>query len=222
MNQIIEALKKLDPSNPNHWTIDGDPRLDTVRMLAGDQKLTREHIVAVAPDFNVKSAAVWAPNPEAVANAAIAVQTAAIATASVNTQVQATTQQPAAEVPAPVESVDEKAVRVSAEIKQIELDLTDLRNQREILNAKIDNLLKKQDAFKVEYDHLFPRDHKSNMGDIQDYLESQKRKLEERGIKKAIIRESGIDLKALQKDLASPLDSAMARKTSRGAQRPTL
>jgi hypothetical protein len=40
-----EALAKLDPENDNHWTTDGSPRRDTVRMLAGNPALTREDIV---------------------------------------------------------------------------------------------------------------------------------------------------------------------------------
>ena len=57
MSKILEALGKLDPANENHWTADGLPRIETVRMLAGNQTITREQITAEAPDFS-RSAAV--------------------------------------------------------------------------------------------------------------------------------------------------------------------
>lgn len=57
MSKILEALGKLDPTNENHWTADGLPRIETVRMLAGDQGITREQITAEAPDFSRETAA---------------------------------------------------------------------------------------------------------------------------------------------------------------------
>ena len=57
MSKILEALSKLDTNNDNHWTADGLPRIETVRMLSGDQSITREQITAEAPDFS-RSAAV--------------------------------------------------------------------------------------------------------------------------------------------------------------------
>ncbi len=51
-NKIQDALLKLDVSNDNHWTADGLPRLDTVKMLAADPTLTRESILAALPGFS--------------------------------------------------------------------------------------------------------------------------------------------------------------------------
>lgn len=61
MQNIIDALKKLDVSDDNHWTVDGQPRLDTVKMLASDPSVTRDTLNAVAPDFNRETAANWEP-----------------------------------------------------------------------------------------------------------------------------------------------------------------
>lgn len=58
MSKILEALSKLDTNNDNHWTADGLPRIETVRMLSGDQSITREQITAEAPDFSRSSAVV--------------------------------------------------------------------------------------------------------------------------------------------------------------------
>ena len=64
MSKILEALGKLDPANENHWTADGLPRIETVRMLAGDQTISREQITAEAPDFSRTSSTI-APAAEA-------------------------------------------------------------------------------------------------------------------------------------------------------------
>lgn len=49
--KIIDALDKLDSNNPNHWTADGHPKLETVRLFAGDNAITRQMIVDVAPNL---------------------------------------------------------------------------------------------------------------------------------------------------------------------------
>jgi hypothetical protein len=63
-DKLAAALQKLDPENDNHWTADGQPRLETLRMLSGDTSLTREAVVTAAPTFNrdaAKSAASGEP-----------------------------------------------------------------------------------------------------------------------------------------------------------------
>lgn len=52
MAGLLEVLQKLDKQNDNHWTADGQPRLETVRMLAGNQSITRAMIDAEVPGFN--------------------------------------------------------------------------------------------------------------------------------------------------------------------------
>lgn len=49
--KIIEALGKLDPSNDNHWTAEGQPRLDTMKMLMADGSLTRAMIDEHVPGY---------------------------------------------------------------------------------------------------------------------------------------------------------------------------
>lgn len=50
--KIIDALARLDAENPNHWTADGHPSLDVVRLFAEDSTITRKQIVSVAPNLN--------------------------------------------------------------------------------------------------------------------------------------------------------------------------
>lgn len=54
--KITEALRGLDQTNDNHWTATGQPRLETVRMLAGDQSISRDDVDNAAKDFNRQSA----------------------------------------------------------------------------------------------------------------------------------------------------------------------
>lgn len=48
--QIIQVLPQLDIENENHWTTDGQPRVETVEALTG-LKLTRADIKNAAPMF---------------------------------------------------------------------------------------------------------------------------------------------------------------------------
>lgn len=49
---LIAALRQLDPNNPNHWTADGAPRLDTVKLLLNGAAVSREQLNAVAPGLS--------------------------------------------------------------------------------------------------------------------------------------------------------------------------
>ena len=64
--KILNALKSLDHKNDEHWTADGQPRLDAVKAAAGDQTVTREAVVAAAPAFN-RAAAVAGTVPAVTA-----------------------------------------------------------------------------------------------------------------------------------------------------------
>jgi hypothetical protein len=45
--QILKALGTLDPKNDAHWTTDGSPRIDALKLVA----ITRDHIRQIAPGF---------------------------------------------------------------------------------------------------------------------------------------------------------------------------
>lgn len=69
-SKINEALAKLDPNNDGHWTSDGLPRIDTVKMFASNPALTREDITKAAPDFNRETAKAAADKADQDAKAA--------------------------------------------------------------------------------------------------------------------------------------------------------
>ena len=55
LQKVKDALSKLDASNDNHWTSEGAPRLETLRMLAGDSTISRDDVNAVDQSFTRKS-----------------------------------------------------------------------------------------------------------------------------------------------------------------------
>lgn len=55
-DKILEALAKLDPGNDNHWTAEGAPRIETLRLLAGDASITRDQVTAADQSFNREAA----------------------------------------------------------------------------------------------------------------------------------------------------------------------
>lgn len=51
MKSINQALLSLDPSNDDHWTSDGSPKMEAVAQFL-DQEVTRKDIIQAAPEFN--------------------------------------------------------------------------------------------------------------------------------------------------------------------------
>lgn len=68
--KILAALAQLDVGNDNHWTADGSPRLDTVRLLATDSAISREAVTAAAPGFSRAQPALAQPAQATAAPAA--------------------------------------------------------------------------------------------------------------------------------------------------------
>ena len=223
---ITEALSKLDPANDNHWTQDGLPRLDTIKILASDPSLTREAVTAAAPDFNREAAQAAAGAAHAGAGTTPAPPTEPAPPAPASAATGADTTPPAP--PAPTKS--ENPVLNPPALAESGGDQDDLKAR--IAEANL-NLSDRQDALQLakqelsdaqnelaRLEALLKDDPVSGGNPITAYLRQQQKNLEERGARKALIKESGLDLKQLAKDLKSPLDAAMERKNSRGAQRP--
>jgi len=78
--RILDALRKLDKDNDAHWTSDGMPRLDTIRLLASDQGISREDVSKVAPEFARANPVISATG--AVAASPVVAPTQAAATAA--------------------------------------------------------------------------------------------------------------------------------------------
>lgn len=64
-NIIIEALKQLDANNDEHWTDDGQPLVNVLKELTGEN-VTRDQIRQTAPKFNRVTLDLSSPEEEVV------------------------------------------------------------------------------------------------------------------------------------------------------------
>lgn len=55
-DKILTALRQLEVDNANHWTAAGEPRIETVRIVASDPSISRDDINTAAPGFNRETA----------------------------------------------------------------------------------------------------------------------------------------------------------------------
>lgn len=221
MNQkILDALLKLDINNDDHWTADGLPRMDAIEMIVGSKDITRQQVTAAKPGFS-----------RAVAAAAQATQAQG---GQGSTEPAAQTAPAAAQVP----STTEPGSTTSEEEDESEVDNTDepdvaearhrLREAQEELagldqaRAEVKRLYAEKSAEVDKLtDALEALVGKETVGDaIQGYLARQRQNLEERAARMQVIRESGVNLAELGRNLKAPIDAAMARKTGYGGGRP--
>lgn len=229
-NKIVEALLKLDVKNDNHWTADGLPRLDTVKMLASDQALTRDSVAAAAPGFSrITATGYTAPSAEQQAPQAqgqggngeqqsaapqTAPQTAPQASQATESDQRADdldagqAEQPKMEGPAGVATDD-----IAALAEQEEL-VSKIRAHKVETDKAFEEARAKEDELRVKLEEARPQ--RSTGNDIQDYLAAQRKNLEARAARQQMIRESGINLKELASNLKAPIDAARARRNTRG------
>lgn len=233
-NKILEALLNLDVQNNNHWTADGLPRLDTVKMLASEQTLTREQVAVAAPGFSrttatgytAPSAKQQAPqtqspqgSTEQQQNAAPAAQQAAPSTEQGSSSLDKPDDLDAGQAQQPTMgavgtgATDEVAALEEALAEQEEL-VTKIRAHKVEVDKAFEEARAKEDGLRVNLEEARPQ--RSTGNDIQDYLAAQRKNLEARAARQQMIRESGINLKELASNLKAPIDAARARRTTRG------
>lgn len=219
---IQEVLQGLDAQNFDNWTPEGLPRVDIVRSLTGDMTLTRETIDAAMPGFvrpgfeAQKAPAVQAPwavqtpastsTLEPAAPAAPAAPTPPAEPPAQAVQAQQATAAVATSVA--VDDLKEQLAKATEVVQQRQQDVEDAK--KELANAQ-----KAEDEIKDKLTLLEPSSRVQVTHTIQAYLERQKENLEMRAQRMKLIRESGINLKELAKDLKSPIDAVRARKTGR-------
>lgn len=233
-NKIVEALLKLDVKNDNHWTADGLPRLDTVKMLASDQTLTRDSVAAAAPGFSRTTATGYtAPSaeqqaPQAQGQGGSGEQQQSAAPAAPQTAPQAAqatesdqraddldagqAEQPKMEGSAGV-ATDDIAALEAALAEQEEL-VSKIRAHKVEVDKAFEEARAKEDELRVKLEEARPQ--RSTGNDIQDYLAAQRKNLEARAARQQMIRESGINLKELASNLKAPIDAVRARRNTRG------
>jgi hypothetical protein len=62
--RLIEALRQLDPNNPDHWLPNGQARMEAVEYFAGTKKVNRVDIDALVPGFSRANTALPGDDPE--------------------------------------------------------------------------------------------------------------------------------------------------------------
>lgn len=221
MNQkILDALLKLDINNDDHWTSDGLPRMDAIELIVGSKNITRQQVTAAKPGFS-----------RAVAAASQVTQAQG---AQGSTEPAPQTAPAAAQAP----STNALVITTSEKEDKIEVDNTDepdvAEARTQLLEAQ--EALAKLDQERAEVKRLYDEKSaevdkltdalealvgKETVGDaIQGYLARQRQNLQERADRMQLIRESGVNLAELGRNLKAPIDAAMARKTGYGGGRP--
>lgn len=177
---IPQALSQLDPSNDDHWTGDGAPRVDVVQKLTGLSSLTRAQIVEAAPKFtrDVPTLPERAPKPSPAKDDA---------------------------------SETQRYVEIDAELAKLHAQKGEIENRMGELSAEQARLARFAPK-PVEYDH------KADQEARMVWLESQKRQRAERAHRTRAL----IEATAAGAAGPAPIDAAMARRNTRGTQRPTF
>lgn len=223
MDKVIESLKQLDVENDNHWTADGLPRLDTVRMLASDAGLTREKLEAIAPGFNRTNAQTWEEPEQGNSKSVQDAPKEQTQSEGDNTQTpteeaetSASADQPN-DTEQPQETETEQASEVEAYedalkvLQECEAETAKALQLQADANAKVAEALQAEDIARKRVDSLTPEEKVEDV--VQRYLRNQAKALEDQAKLAAQINESGIDLKALREQLElSPLDTALSQR----------
>jgi hypothetical protein len=198
MSKLLEALSKLDVNNDAHWTSDGLPRLETLKILASDQSITRETINKISPGFNRYSQPAASTN-DVVVEEVIQVETN-------DDHVEGLEDEDS-------EGKSETEQKLDAAQKQVDA----LCEERDKIAAMLQIACRERDLLAEEY-HSQRGKEPAGVA-IRSYLDSQRQLLQQRAEKMKTISESGINLRDWLPQKA-PIDQAMQRRTSRGTSRP--
>lgn len=194
---LAQALSKLDPLNDNHWTQDGLPRLDTLKMLTGDQTLTRDAITSQFPDYKRIGAGQVVLDPVVIAPPVITPPVVHVDTAKIVVEYEEADEPEMVADPSDLE-------REQAYLVELEREYHDAKASYEAQLAVVDRLI--LDA----QNDLTPSS--DSQLSIRQYLNTQQLVLKERQARMTLIKESGIDLKRLATDLVAPIDRPKPRR----------
>lgn len=219
--KIIDALQKLDPLNDNHWTADGQPRLDTVKFSAADQSITREMIVAVAPEFSRGNPTLPA-QPAAIATPAQGTPPVVPVVVPQPGKSDAGNANPGGQAPGLLKDEhggsDEGKDDLNAAIAKASEYVEKLRAARNEFDIEFARAQAELDALLDEQAEVGGKE--TTMDAIQGYLKAQRANMAQRGERARALKEAGVDPQVLQVLGGSKLDSAMRRQTGFGNSRP--
>lgn len=198
---LKDALDQLDHANQNHWTADGKPRIDTMRLLTGNNQLTREEITAEFPNF-VRVVQEFTPPapflPFTVEDLNLQEGGASIEDSNLQASLFETSDD------------DDLSLPELLEIKQDALNVLILK--REILDAEIAECQSVVDDLILKAE-VVERQSNSNAQVIRSYLDSKIQLADEKAKKLKMIADSGLDLKLLAAELrVSPADQKTRKR----------
>lgn len=215
--KILTALKSLDHKNDDHWTADGQPRLDVLKAAAGDQSVTREAVVAAAPAFN-RAAAAAGTAPAAPAAPAATVGAPGASTAPPPPPAPVVAPPPVAAPakgdPVAIAMAQDKLVDAQDALGEMDKWIAGAQEERKVRLGKVEAAQQALDAVQLV---------QTNGDAIQAYLTQQRANLVERGKQiaaaTAFQKEHGFKLADLIPKRAK-IDQVMARSTGYGNRRP--
>lgn len=223
---IVKALGQLDPKNDDHWTSDGLPRLDALKVSG----VKRGDVTDAAPNFTRDN-----PNLEAPAAAggeSTSGQGAEGAPTPGDDQAQEGGDQEQAqdeggrdgddeqgdEGDGDEDEGDEPSADIADDLDEAELAVIEAKARLEEVEAAAAEVKKEVDAAQAEHDRLVAiRDaNKRPHQDMEDRLAFIQRQQAERARRAGVAQEAlkGVNLDHL--DPRSPLDRSMARKKGFG------
>lgn len=214
--KLQAALQQLDVANDNHWTSDGLARLETVRLLAGDQSLTREALLQAAPGFTRATPTLQRPEvpgkaPQAPAKAAEAAPAASPTTPAAAAPSGPETQERSDAQPADPgeETALQAAQRVhDAALRESEAAAAELAQARALLDREVEKTAATDAAAS------------SLVSAVTHYHARQIEIMEERAARREALKH--VDLKEILPSRSAIDDALSRRRGQRGSQRPAF
>lgn len=224
--KILAALAQLQADNPNHWTDDGLPRVDTVKLLASDQTLTRDAITQAAIGFSRTNLVLTPETPQAAVIPPVTTSPVVTPQAAVIPDPVISSPPETGDAQAQGGSVDSFAEeQPQKQEKTLAEELAAARVRKDEAQRVKTAATKAYDEAVSEVDRLVEANEaaggrESLASTLGGYFARQKMNLQERADKLQTIKNMGVSLKDLIPS-RSPVDAAFARKTARGTKRPT-
>ena len=237
---LFAALATLDTANDDHWTADGQARVDVVSAAAG-KALARQDIIDAAPTFTRQTATELLVEYRATVGelptAAPTAPQSPEAPAPLDTRPPAPEatlgdlgRPPAPPAPSPPceSAVDLPMGQLMASVPLLEQAIRELDEQSQAklheqraLGVELKGLYAKSDLCAKQLARLKPKDNPAN--DVQTYLRRSQEARQERVRRAQAFVKAGTTPGDVRKQLAtaSPLDAAMSqRKPAAGSTRP--
>lgn len=217
---LLAALAQLDPSNDNHWTGEGLPRLDTVKFMTGDSTVTREAVTQAAPGLTRATPLQGAQAPVSGGGTGEA-QNVAPAPAQAPSQGDGNGASEQGDGGSGDDSDSEGGTVDQGQEADPELAAAQRAHDAALARkAEADReVAATGKALDVLLEAREAAGQAANAGSpFAAYLKAQTKLLQERGAKMQALR--GVDLKSILPTRA-PIDDALRRRNTRGTQRPT-